>query len=473
MKIAVIGGGLTGLTAAYELTKAGHNVTVFEKESALGGLAGGFRRKGWDWYLEKSYHHFFTNDVSILRLLSDVGLGNKIIIKRPITATLMPNAETGDGGEGSRDEVHFGTKKENMEEGVQFRERIEPRNGKRRRQDPLRATSAPAIFQLDSPMNLLTFPYLSPIDKFRTAALLTFLKLNPFWQPLENITAQQFFKTIGGSRAWEVIWEPLMRGKFGDFAPNIAASWLWARVKKRTPRLCYIDGGFQTLVDALAKTIKKNGGTILINTQLVKLDQLVKFGDFDKILLTVPTAIAAKLTRFPASYIQPLLKIPHLHAQTLILETKKPILDTTYWLNVNDRSFPFLAAVAHTNFMNSKHYGNHHLTYFGNYLPAGHPYLSLSAKELLEIFQPFIQKLNPSFNFKFQILNFKLFVAPFAQPVHELHYSKRAPKIQTPIPNVYLANLDSIYPWDRGTNYAVELGMKAAHKIECDSGAGS
>lgn len=408
MRVAIIGGGFTGLTAAYELVKQGHEVTVFEKEKMLGGLAHGFKMRDWDWSLEKSYHHLFTSDVSILSLLRDLALEKKLIIKRPITATYI--------------------------------------NGK--------------IFQLDSPSHLLRFPLLSLVDKTRTAGLLGFLKLNPFWQPLENLTAEDFFQTIGGSASWRILWEPLMRGKFGELAPTIAASWLAARIKKRTLRLCYIEGGFQTLVAALANGIRKNHGKILTNVSV----KSVPLDKFDKFLLTVPTPIAAKLIKLPTSYIQPLLKIPHLHAQTLILETKKPILDKVYWLNIADRSFPFLASVAHTNFMDKKHYGNHHLTYFGNYLPQGHPYLSMTKSQLLKIFLPYIQRLNPSFHLS-DLSICHLFIGYFAQPVHQLHYSKRAPTIQTPIPNVYLANLDSIYPWDRGTNYAVELGQKAAKEI--------
>ena len=41
MRVAIIGGGITGLTAAYELTKRGINVTVFEKDEYLGGLSNG------------------------------------------------------------------------------------------------------------------------------------------------------------------------------------------------------------------------------------------------------------------------------------------------------------------------------------------------------------------------------------------------------------------------------------------------
>ena len=54
-KIAIIGAGLTGLTAGYELSKKGHKVTIFEKSDDIGGLMGGFKIEGTS--LEKAYHH--------------------------------------------------------------------------------------------------------------------------------------------------------------------------------------------------------------------------------------------------------------------------------------------------------------------------------------------------------------------------------------------------------------------------------
>lgn len=406
MKIAIVGGGFTGLSSAYELLKYGHEVTLFEKEKQLGGLAIGWRQKYWQWSLEKGYHHWFTNDDAIFGLIKELGLEKKLIIKRPTTA-------------------------------VWWRGKMYP---------------------FDSPMGLLTFPGLSIIDKLRTGALLAALKLNPFWRPLEKLTAEQLFISIGGSQAWGTIWEPLLYGKFGDFAPTVAASWLWARIKKRTPSLAYMEGGFQTVVDALDRAIRKRGGVIKIGVTVGPRD----FSPFDRVLLTVPTPIAAKL--FPTVSLP--LSIPHLHAQVLILKTKEPILKDVYWLNVTDRSFPFLAVVAHTNFIDKKYYGGHHITYIGNYLPSRHPYLSMTKEQLLKKFMPFIKKISPSS--KLQVLNSYLFVGPFAQPVHQLHYSRIAPKLKTPVRGVYLANLDSIYPWDRGTNYAVELGIKAAWAIHKD-----
>lgn len=403
MKVAVVGGGFTGLAAAYSLAKSGHTVTLYEAGKTLGGLAYGFREPGWDWHLEYAYHHWFTNDRVILSLIHELGLSDKLLIRRPVTASLY-------GG------------------------------------NP---------YQLDSPINLLTFPGLSVTSKLRTGALLGFLKLNPFWKPLENYTAEEFLISLGGKEAFRVLWEPLLYGKFGDLAPTVSAAWFWARIKKRTPSLAYIEGGFHTLVVALTQAIKKNGGKIYTGKKLTSVPK-----GFDKILLTVPTPIAQQLVPGVAGPV-----LPHLWAQTLILETDAPIMERVYWLNVTDRKFPFLAAVAHTNFMDKIHYGNHHLTYFGNYLPQGHPYLSMTKEALLNKFLPYVKKLAPS---SFRILNSFLFVGPFAQPVHQRHYSQKIPPIKTAVSRIYMANMDYVVPWDRGTNYAVELGLKAAEEIMHD-----
>jgi len=90
MGIAILGGGLTGLTAAYYLAKKGHQVTIFEKEKTLGGLASGFKNNNWDWYLERTVHHLFANDDDILNFAKEIGF-NKIFFKEPETASLYEN----------------------------------------------------------------------------------------------------------------------------------------------------------------------------------------------------------------------------------------------------------------------------------------------------------------------------------------------------------------------------------------------
>jgi protoporphyrinogen oxidase len=420
MKIAVIGGGFTGLSAAYTLTKSGHQVAVFEKDSHFGGLAWGYRKSGWEWPLETFYHHIFYGDRDILELVAELGLSGQIIKRRPLTVT-----QSGD-----------------------------------------------AYFPLDSPASLLSFPGLPLSDKIRTGLLLGILKLNPFWQPLESYSARDLFPALGGQTAWKVIWDPLLSGKFGNYAPEISAAWFWARIKKRTSALIYFSGGFQKIIDALTLAISQNHGRLFLNTEINKIQAFDgkislsingKTQQFDKILFTGPTSILAKLAPFmPEGYLHPLLEIPHLSAQILVIESPQPILKEAYWLNITDRSYPFLALVQHTNFIDKKFYGGKHIAYIGNYFPDTHPFLKKTATKLFELFLPYLKKINRSFNYETHTTNYELFTATNAQPVHLRHYSRIAPRFITPIPNLYLANMDSIFPWDRGTNYAVKLGRDAA-----------
>lgn len=419
MRIGIVGGGITGLTAAYRLAGTGHEVHLFEREGKFGGLAHGFRERHWDWPLEFAYHHFFTSDRIIIELARELGIGSDILILRPQTATLWQDQP----------------------------------------------------YQLDSPISLLRFPGLPMTDKIRTGTMLLGMKLFPFWQVLEHVSAEHVFRTLGGKTAWDVIWNPLLTGKFDRYARQIPASWLWARVVKRTPALGYFRGGFQHFVDTLSERARQNSAILECNQTISGIERrgktfIFRIGrkqqEFDRVLLTTPSQIAVRLfPEFPASYREPLLSIPHLTAQILIIESEKPILESVYWLNVTDRSFPFLAVVGHTNFIDKSHYGGRHLTYIGNYLPSGHKLLSYGKDKIISLFLPYLNRLNGTFNRK-SILASHYFLGPFAQPVPCLRYSRIAPRITTPIPGLFLANMDAIVPWDRGTNYAVDLGQRAA-----------
>ena len=136
--------------------------------------------------------------------------------------------------------------------------------------------------------------------------------------------------------------------------------------------------------------------------------------------------------------------------------------DGYYWFNVpKDAGFPFLALVEHTNFLSSDYFGGDHIVYCGDYVDPDHEYFSLSEEVLLERFLAVLPKFNPDFTPEW-VRKTWLFRTKYAQPVPEVNHSRNIPAINTPISGLFFASMSQVYPWDRGTNFAVEIGKKAA-----------
>lgn len=425
MKIAIIGAGFTGLGAGFELTKKGHEVYIFEKDPNPGGLAIGYKEKVWDWSLEKHYHHWFTNDHSVLNLAKEIHY--PVVIKRPKTSVFIKDK----------------------------------------------------LYQFDSPISVLKFPLLSIVNRIRMGAVVGLFRFNPFWKMLEKYNAVVFLPKLMGKKSYEMIWEPQFVNKFGQYASNVSLAWFWARIKKRTPDLAYPQKGFLEFANAVVSKIRKNGGQVFFESEILNLineedvilkikykNGKVKNESFDKVIVTTPSFLFIKIApQLPNNYKNTLGKLKGIGATNLVLRLKKPFFsDSTYWLSVCDKKAPVMAIVEHTNFMDKKNYNNEHLLYLGNYREPNDLYFSINKDEMLKLFDDYLKKINP--DYAKNIIGSELFKAPFAQPIIPINYSKILPSFITPLKNVYLANIEQVYPWDRGTNYAVELGIKVANLID-------
>ena len=139
--------------------------------------------------------------------------------------------------------------------------------------------------------------------------------------------------------------------------------------------------------------------------------------------------------------------------------------DKTYWLNINDSSFPFVAVVEHTNFIEKEKYNNKYILYVGGYYKTINKIFIKTEKDLVKEFIFFLKKINPQYDFSKNISKYWVFKDYYSQPVVSLNYSKTIPKIKTNIENVYWGSLHHVYPQDRGINYAIELGKKIVNEI--------
>ena len=430
---AVIGAGIGGMAAAYDLARAGKEVTIYEASDHVGGLAAGFKEPHWDWSVERFYHHWFQTDEHMLGLIEELGWSDKVLFPRPVTVMY-------DNGE--------------------FR-------------------------PFDSVLAALLYPGLGwGINKIRFGLVGLYLRMTNNWQALEKTTVDEWMRKWAGSKVYESMWEPMMTGKFGeDYAKVVNMAWMWARLHARTTRLGTFEGGFQAFADQLADRLQEMGVDLRLNTAIQKIEPAVDGrvevvteqgkSVYDQVLATTSPALLAKLApALPEDYLHGLLSLKSMGAVVMVLSLKHQLSEQGYyWYNIpKSAGFPFLSLVEHTNYLSPEHFGGDHILYIGDYLPQDHENFDLSKEEILARFLPHLAKFNPAFKPEW-VKKTWLFRTRYAQPVPLVNHSQNIPAIQTPLKGLYFASMSQVYPWDRGTNFAVEIGRRAAGMMVSDSQA--
>lgn len=429
--VIIIGAGFCGLAAGYELSKRGVRVTMIEKDEEIGGLAGSFHVNGVR--LEKFYHHWFSNDKHVMTLIDELGMRDQVILRTTRTGMYYANN----------------------------------------------------FFKLSTPLDVLRFTPLSVLDRLRLGLLTLRARRVNNWRQLENLTAEEWLRENGGDKVYEVVWAPLLRGKFGEYASDISAVWFWNKLKLRggsrgkggKEQLAYYRGGFSVLTEEIATRIKSAGGQLIMKRAV---DQLVVDGGkvigvesegerfpADAVIATPALPIIADLVEPHVStdYTEKLRRTKYLSNVCLILELDRSLSDT-YWLNVNDPDFPFVAVIEHTNFEHRDSYGGRNIVYLSKYLLESSELFRMQDDELLEYTIPHLQRMFPDFKRSY-IIDYHVWRAFYSQPVVERQYSALIPAEESILPGLFLATMAQIYPEDRGTNYAIAQGRKIAEIIAC------
>ncbi len=426
MKIAIIGAGFGGMAAAFDLRKAGHKITIFESADFVGGLASGFKEQHWEWSVEKFYHHWFQTDKAMLGLIRDLVWDDKVIFPRPFT--------------------------------VMYHE------GK--------------FYPFDAIPQMALFPGLGwGLDKIRFGLVGLYLRLTNDWRALEQVTADAWMTKWAGRDVYEKMWKPLLVGKFGPYFDQVNMAWMWARIKARTTRLGTFEGGFQAFADKFAERLRMMGVEIRLGTpvRFIKRDPARglmidsdRVESFDQVLVTTSPQLMAKMCPdLPVDYLEGLLELKSMGAVVMVLSLRHRLSEQGYyWFNLpKEAGFPFLALVEHTNFVPPEKFGGDHIVYAGDYLEQEHEYFSWGEEQLLERFLPAFKKINPAFE-RDWVKKVWLFKTNYAQPVPLVNHSRNVPAIETPVKGLYFASMSQVYPWDRGTNFAVEIGRRAARLMQ-------
>lgn len=461
--VAVIGGGFTGLTVAYRLSKKGIRVSVMESNFEPGGMVTSTAMGNEN--LERIYHHIFTSDKYVVDLAEELGVADKLSWHKP------------------KDGIYI--------------------DGK--------------LFPFSSPMDLITFKPIPFIERIKTGlAVLKAGKVKDI-KSLESMTAQDWLIKNSGYNAYKKLWKPLLKSKFDEDADKVSAVWIWNKFKLRGnsrdkavsgEMLGYMEGSFTVMVDTLIEEIRKNGGEVYTgytafdispikvkpgltpsSAQNLKSDsdlnnqdkteaEKEKFNvvcvleDCSRVTIEVDCVVGAISShRFiamsgglnlPDEYRHKATDIPFKANLCLLLRLKKS-LSKYYWTTISD-DFPFVVAVEHTRMTGLKNYDGH-IVYLSRYLDVSDDLWNQSDRDIFRLFSRELSRIYPDFSIS-DVKDWRLSRTRYSQPVIGLNYSEKMPSLVTPRAGVFLAGMVQIYPEDRGMNYAIRLGNEAAMAVE-------
>ncbi len=437
MRVGIIGGGAAGLAAALELTNRGHCAEVFEAAPFLGGQASTFEVGGGQ--LERGYHHLFVSDTDMVELINELGLGDSL-------------------------------------------EWLESRVG---------LFYDGRIWDFATPLDLLRFSPLPLAQRIRLGVWTFLLQKTRNWRRFEGVTAAEWTRRHMGDAAYRVIWEPMLRGKFGDYYDQVSMTWLWGKIYLRVAsrkrmqkeRLGYPMCSFGTVFDVCGERIAEQGGRVHTGARVQRINiaggaatgftATVGGGpeqdyEYDAVIATTPSYIFTRLVpELPDAYRAVLESAQYLAAVLVILVLDRP-LTSKYWLNVADRSLPFVGIIEHTNMIDRILYGGNHIVYLTNYPDRSSELYRKEPAELLEEYLPHLRRINPHFS-RDWIIEYHHHRVDGAQPIIGVNYGDRIPDHRTPFQSLYLANTTQIYPEDRGTNYSVRMGRQVARMVMGDA----
>ncbi len=426
----VIGGGVAGLAAAYELLHEGWHVSLFEAGDRLGGQVRTFEIGGGR--IEAFYHHLFRSDHAIAELIAELGLA---------------------------DDLQW----------------IESRVG---------LMAGDRLYPFVGAGDLLRFDRVSPLTRLRLGLAALWLRRQKDWRRYEGQRARDWIVLAVGQQGYDAVWGPLLRAKFGAHADDVSMVWFWGKIHLRfasrdggllaKERLGYLRGSFGRLVDALEADVRTRGATVEVDAPVERIvvedgrvlgvERAGRLERADLVIATTPSGIFRRmlpeLAAVAPEYDAQLQRVRYQWATVLMLALDRP-LSSTYWLTMSDEDCPFVAAVEQTNLVPASEYGGQHVVYLSNYVDPGDPIVEADADAVLDGYEPYLRRINPDFD-RSWVRDRWLFKDRAGQPIIDYRYHESIPPHRTPIEGLWLANTTQIYPEDRGQNYSIRMGRAVA-----------
>lgn len=429
--IVIIGGGISGLSACCDLTKAGHRVTVLEASPNFGGLASSLKINGQS--VERFYHFICRSDIHLIKFLKDLGIENKLQWKQTHTSFFF--------------------------------------NGK--------------LYGFGTPFDLFNFSIVPWIQRVRFGFHILRSRYRSEWRWLDQIPAKPWLVENIGEDAYNVIWHPLLKIKFGSYYDKISAAWVWHRIwRVATSRrklferetFGYLEAGSATLVEELLTRLKKDQKADLQtnikvrsirfqpNNELTEVDTGSATIECDAVLSTVALPVLKRLlpeTKDP--FVQKINEVEYIGVVCGLFNIKKRY-SKNFWMNINDPRITFNGIIEQTNLNENLEKAGLNLIYIPYYLPTDEPRFHFDDQQLFKEYTEMLEIINPNFDNSW-INDWYIFRARYAQAICTTGFADLIPEIRTPLPGLYITDSTQFYPEDRTISAAIRQGRQAAKEI--------
>jgi protoporphyrinogen oxidase len=410
-----------GLAAAYQLAKDGHRPVVFEADDRVGGMTAAFDFGGLT--IERYYHFHCTSDTAFFEMLGELGLQDKL---RWVETRM----------------------------GYFYQGRLQP---------------------WGNPLALLRFKGLGWIAKFRYGlhAFLSTKRTN--WRPLDGVEATGWIKRWVGSEAYEVLWRKLFDLKFYDYAEGLSAAWIWSRIRRIgrsrydlfREKLGYLEGGSDTLLQALRQAIEAHGGEFRLGSPVSKvvmengrvrgIESKGEFLPFERVISTVPLPYVPRIMPdLPTDILAKFRAVRNIAVVCVIAKLRKPVTEN-FWLNTNDPGMDIPGVVEYTNLRPL----DCHVVYVPFYMPGEHPKYQDADAVFLDKVRSYLKTINPALRDE-DFIDMRASRYRHAQPICEPGYLDKLPPVALPVKGLWVADTSYYYPEDRGISESIGFGRQMA-----------
>jgi protoporphyrinogen oxidase len=427
--VAILGGGFTGLTAAYRLLQLGAQVTIYEAREEPGGLAS--TANFGDFWWDRFYHCILTSDGPLLKLIGDLGLANDLVWRKTKVGFFIEDK----------------------------------------------------LYPMSSMREFLAFPHLNLWQKFRFAWGILYACTIHDGRKLEKIAAGDWLKRVFGSQIYQMMWEPLLKCKLGDCREEASAAFIWATITRlystrernssREECLGYVRGGYRTVFSRLCSEIERLGGQFRTGTRVEQVSNTEegvcirgggKTDAYDRVIAAIPSYTLAQIApELSDDFRQRLLAAKYLGVVCVVLVLKRS-LSPYYVTNLADKAVPFTGIIEMSNLISSVETAGHSLVYLPKYTAPDDPLFQASEEEIWSRFRESLMRVMPNFDDSLIVRRF-LFRERFVQPVPTLEYSVTLPPMRTDMRGVLLANTTQIINSTLNNNAMVSIAERAVEMV--------